>query len=305
MTSRHKVQVLIPYYKEFQYFKEALESVLSQSLTDFNVLVVDDGTHDVQVRELIENLNDSRITLLQNDHNIGLARNFEYMRSISTGEYLVFLGQDDVMMPDYLSSVIPWFAEDPSIAIIQPKVKVIDSLGEDSNTLADSIKKLLFMCASFLGKKIFARDKDAALIDPKKAAAILLIGDFLYFPTLCWKSSSMSKFDTDREITLDYKMIIDVLSQGGRLLMLDETLAKYRRHENSASMKPTKMVDRLQEEKEFHLMISKNPLIANSKLLHSINYLRITQRMHSMQILLTALVRRDINTSKRALKCFL
>jgi hypothetical protein len=115
----------------------------------------------------------------------------------------------------------------------------------------------------------------------------------------------MSKFDNDKEITLDYKMIIDVLSQGGRLLMLDETLAKYRRHENSASMKPAKMVDRLQEEKEFHLMISKNPLIANSKLLLSINYLRITQRMHSMQILLTALVRRDINTSKRALKCFL
>jgi GT2 family glycosyltransferase len=78
MTS---VQVIIPYYKEFDYFHESLISVINQDYKNFSIMVIDDGTKDDRVVQLISSLQDNRITLIQNENNLGLSRNFEFART--------------------------------------------------------------------------------------------------------------------------------------------------------------------------------------------------------------------------------
>ena len=69
MTSMASVQIIIPYYKEFDYFRESLASVIGQNYTNFSILIIDDGTKDDRVVQLVNSLQDGRITLIQNESN--------------------------------------------------------------------------------------------------------------------------------------------------------------------------------------------------------------------------------------------
>lgn len=302
MTQSSSIQIIILYYREFDYFIQALSSVLAQDYSRFSILVIDDGTHDERVQRHIELLNDSRITLKQNDVNIGLARNFELARNMTSSDYIVFLGQDDILNSNYLSTVLPWITVANSIAIVQPKVNVIDESGKEFRPLGDIIKLVLHKLAWALGRKIQLNNDTASMLSSRRAAFTLLIGDFLYFPTLTWKTSVMDTFDISREVTLDYKMIMEVLAKGGNLMLLPDQIASYRRHQRSASMRPDRMIRRLEEEKSFHLALKNHPFIKSSFLLRGINAVRLTQRLHSLQIATISLLRCEWKNLSGALK---
>jgi glycosyltransferase involved in cell wall biosynthesis len=303
MNELGSVQVIIPYYKEFEYFIQALDSVRSQDYKDFSILVIDDGTKDTRVANLIRSLHDDRITLIQNEINIGLAENFEFARQSASGDYLVFLGQDDLLEPDYISTVLPWMSSSTSIAIVQPRVNVIDSEGKRYRPTSDVIKNILMRLAWSLGQQRLLDGAEGSVLSGRRALALLLIGDFLYFPTLMWRASSMAEFDTSREITLDYRMLIDVLVNGNELLLTAKISAAYRRHTRSASMDPEKITDRLVEERDLHRFFSKHPIIVDSIYLRLINYMRITHRLHALKTAVIALLRFDGITMMRALRC--
>ena len=303
MTESASIQIIILYYREFDYFIEALSSVLAQDYSQFSILIIDDGTHDLRLRRHIDSLDDYRITLKQNDQNIGLARNFELARSLASADYVVFLGQDDILEPNYISTVLPRISERRSIAIVQPKVIVIDEIGNESRPLSDKVKTVIYKLGWALGKKTLSSEHSSSLLTGKRAAFTLLIGDFLYFPTLTWNSSFMNKFDVSRDVTLDYKMIIDVLGKGGELLLLPDQVARYRRHQRSASMRPDRMIERLHEEKSFHLNLRNEDFIRRSFLLRAVNAIRFTQRLHSLQIATFSLLSWEWKNFLRALWC--
>lgn len=301
MKDNFSLQIIILYYFEFEYFQLALTSVRSQDYSDFSILIIDDGTFDERLVNYIHSLNDPRITFKQNSSNLGLPKNFELARKTAQASCLVFLGQDDVLEPNYISSVLPWFMKSSSIAIVQPVVKVIDESGNQIFPIADIAKKILNQCAWFLGKKITFEGQLGSILVKHRAASVLLIGDFLYFPTLMWKSSFMNEFDTSKSITLDYLMIIDVLSKDGELLLLRSQNARYRRHQRSASMSPEKMLDRLLEERRFHLELKNHPILRDSKMLKLVNCLRIMQRLHALQVLALSLLSFDLKSAKGSL----
>ena len=302
MSDDVSVQVIILFYKEYDYFRLALKSVLAQDYSDFSILIIDDGSYDEKATEYISSLNDSRITFKQNVNNLGLAENFELARLSATGDYIVFLGQDDLLESDYLSSILPWLRHSNSVAILQPKVKVIDELGNSYLPIADLAKRLLYKLAWFLGKKVTLDGETVSILTKERAASILLLGDFLYFPTLTWKSSLMINFDTSRQVTLDYQMVMDVLSKNGELLLLSKQCARYRRHTRSASMVPERMIDRLLEEKDFHKGMQNHDLVKTSPKLRIINNLRLAQRLHGLQIFTSYLIQLDWKNSRRVLK---
>jgi len=303
MNLSASVQIIIPYYKEFDYFIEALDSVMAQDNFDFCVLIIDDGSHDERLTAHIESLNDTRITYVQNAVNIGLARNFELARNLADKDFVVFLGQDDILESNYLSTVLPWINSQASVVITQPRVKVINESGRDFLPLSDRVKLFLNRISWVLGEKVELNGKFASLLPGKLATFTLLIGDYLYFPTLIWKKSAMGSFDVTRDVTLDYKMILEVLAKGGDLLLLPDQIARYRRHQRSASMRPDKMIERLFEEKYFHSELKSVEFIRESFLLRTINTVRFTQRLHALQVSSASLLRCDWQNALLALKC--
>ncbi|MEO0395070.1 MAG: glycosyltransferase family 2 protein [Cyanobacteria bacterium P01_A01_bin.137] len=95
------VSVIIPLYNKAPFIRRTVESILAQSITDLEVVVVDDGSTDGS-GEIVEGIDDSRIRLVRQDNQgPGAARNRGL--ALATGDYVTFLDADDEWLPNFLT----------------------------------------------------------------------------------------------------------------------------------------------------------------------------------------------------------
>ena len=111
------VTVLMPVYNGKNYLNEAIESVLCQTLTNFEFLIVDDASTDNSI-DLINSYNDSRIKLLKNKNNIGQTASLNKGLEMAQGKYIARFDQDDVCLPKRLEEQVAFFKKNPSISIV-------------------------------------------------------------------------------------------------------------------------------------------------------------------------------------------
>jgi len=104
---RPSVSVCIPTYNGAAFLSECLDSVLSQSYSDFEVLVEDDCSSDDSV-EIANSYarHDSRIRVSVNDSNLGLVGNWNRSVQLSRGEWIKFVFQDDLILPECLGRMV-------------------------------------------------------------------------------------------------------------------------------------------------------------------------------------------------------
>ena len=99
------VSVIIPAYKVASYLAETLESVFAQTFSDFEVILVNDGSPDTEEMEkVIEPYRDRIVYLRQENRGAGAARNTG-LRS-ARGRYVAFLDGDDIWLPEFLSEMV-------------------------------------------------------------------------------------------------------------------------------------------------------------------------------------------------------
>lgn len=98
----NKFSIIIPYYNTPSgIFKKCIFSILNQRFTDFEVIVVDDGSDENYRDELVKICDNDKIKLFRKENGgVSSARN--YGMSVSTGEYITFVDSDDEIMPDFL-----------------------------------------------------------------------------------------------------------------------------------------------------------------------------------------------------------
>ena len=95
--------VIIPLYNKQRYILNTLKSVFAQTLEDFEIIIIDDGTTDESLT-VVEGLTDSRIKILhQKNQGVSVARNNGI--ASSTGQYIALLDADDLWLPDHLISL--------------------------------------------------------------------------------------------------------------------------------------------------------------------------------------------------------
>ena len=95
------VSVCIPSYNQERYIESAVKSVLSQTFSDFELIIVDDCSPD-QTYERLQRFSDSRIRLYRNDRNLGLEGNWNTAISKAQGTYVKLLCGDDILYPECL-----------------------------------------------------------------------------------------------------------------------------------------------------------------------------------------------------------
>ena len=101
------ISVCIPTYNGAKYLRECIDSVLAQTFTEFEVLVVDDCSSDETVHIIQEYATqDSRIRLIVNEHNLGLVGNWNKCVELAQGEWIKFVFQDDLIEPDCLKQML-------------------------------------------------------------------------------------------------------------------------------------------------------------------------------------------------------
>lgn len=113
------ISVILPTFNRKYFLKEAIESVLQQTYTDFELIIVDDGSND-GTREVVEQFlqNDKRITYVyQANRGVSAARNTGIKNS--AGEFIAFIDSDDYWLKGKLETQIAFFDEHPDYSICQ------------------------------------------------------------------------------------------------------------------------------------------------------------------------------------------
>jgi GT2 family glycosyltransferase len=111
------VSVIIPAFNAASHVRAALDSVFAQSLTDYEVILVNDGSPDtVQLEQVIQPYISRIIYLTRQNGGPSAARNMGIRRA--RGEWLAFLDSDDAWLPQYLAEQIKFLHEDPALDMV-------------------------------------------------------------------------------------------------------------------------------------------------------------------------------------------
>lgn len=124
-----QVTVLTTVYNGMAFIREAIESTLNQTFTDFEFLIIDDASTDDSV-ECIRSYNDPRIRLIQNDVNIGQTASLNKGLLIAKGKYIARFDQDDVNLPLRLEQQVKEFENKPELTILCSWEHTIDHEGK-------------------------------------------------------------------------------------------------------------------------------------------------------------------------------
>ena len=125
------ISVVIPLYNREAMIGPAVESVLGQTFTDFELIVVDDGSTD-NGPTIVEGFSDPRVRLIRQDRNRGAnaARN-EGVRQ-ARGSIIAFLDSDDLFLPNKLSTVSSAFASRPDLGLMMDSFRKIRRNGGET-----------------------------------------------------------------------------------------------------------------------------------------------------------------------------
>jgi hypothetical protein len=123
-----KVSIVIPAYNAMTYLPDTLASVFQQTFSDFEVLLVDDGSTDRLQTWVAQTVFDRRVKLIsQPNQGLSAARNTGITHSQS--EYIAFLDADDLWHPTKLAQQVQWLDAHPPIGLIYNQTAQIDSAG--------------------------------------------------------------------------------------------------------------------------------------------------------------------------------
>ncbi len=131
------VSIAMATYNGEKYLRDQIDSILKQTIQDFELIICDDCSTDTTWDILQEyQLQDKRIKCYRNDENLGLKKNFEKAIHLCVGEYIALSDQDDIWLPEHLEKLLNLigkadlacgnellFSDIANIDICQPKIK--------------------------------------------------------------------------------------------------------------------------------------------------------------------------------------
>jgi len=120
--STPRVTVLMSVYNGERYLRESIESILLQKFSDFEFLIINDGSTDSSVN-IIQSCNDPRIRLIHNDRNLGLAVSLNIGMELARGEFIARMDADDISRPERLSFQLKFMDANRQVGVCGSWVK--------------------------------------------------------------------------------------------------------------------------------------------------------------------------------------
>lgn len=120
-----KISVLMPVYKtKEEYLRTAIESILNQTYTDFEFLILDDCPDDTR-EAVVKSYTDSRIKYIKNERNIGITGSRNKLISMAKGEYLAVMDHDDISAPMRFAKEVKVLDENSEIGVVGANIHKI------------------------------------------------------------------------------------------------------------------------------------------------------------------------------------
>ena len=144
--SKPRLSIGLPVFNGEKYLRQALDSVITQTYRDFELIISDNASTDKTQQICLEyTKRDNRIRYYRSKKNNGAAWNFNNVFKLSLGEYFKWISHDDMMAPNLVSRCMSAIERDPSIVLCHPKYALINEFDEvvgqlDLGTVTDSQK---------------------------------------------------------------------------------------------------------------------------------------------------------------------
>jgi len=163
-----KISVIMSVYNTQQFLEESIESILNQTFTNFEFIIIDDKSND-NSKEIISNYmaKDCRIILIENETNLGIAAARNKGLEIARGKYIAIMDSDDISLPNRLEKEYIFLENNPEFFLVGSNAIKIDENGdyledinycEDLNVIVDR-SRIIHTSAMFRNKNIKYRDK--------------------------------------------------------------------------------------------------------------------------------------------------
>ncbi|GAA0880453.1 glycosyltransferase family 2 protein [Algoriphagus jejuensis] len=192
-----KFSICIPAFKS-SFLQECIESILTQTNDDFELLILNDCSPQ-PVEEVVKKFVDPRIRYFANEKNVGayhLVDNWNKCLSIAVGEFLLIMGDDDRLHPDYLSEFAALIEKFPDLNVYHCRSKIINDDGDTVRLtpalpafehVFDSIwQRLEQLRSNYISDYVY------------RTAALRAQGGFFHLP-LAWGSDDITAFVASRE----------------------------------------------------------------------------------------------------------
>jgi glycosyltransferase involved in cell wall biosynthesis len=120
-------------YNGDQFLRQAVESILNQTFTDFEFIITDDGSTD-GTWSILTSYDDSRIHLAHNEENVGLTKSLNKGLAVARGRYIARMDADDVSLPERLAKQVRFLDTTPSVGVLGSWIEYIDEDGTPLGT---------------------------------------------------------------------------------------------------------------------------------------------------------------------------
>lgn len=233
-----KVCVIIPVYNAMAYLPAALASVLEQTFTDFEVLIINDGSSD-NIQKWAKSITDRRVKLIsQANQGVSVARNTGISKA--QGEYIAFLDADDIWEPTKLAKQVEFLDAHPAVGLVSTWVKLVNEQG----------KFLSETKLSFKPENIWHQMIEQCLI---------ACGSVPMVRRSCFETVGL--FDPSLKFGEDWEMWTRIAARYD-FGLLEECLVSYRQHDNNISKNFQEMTP------DFQKLIEKMFVSVPAKFLH-------------------------------------
>ncbi len=209
------VSILMPVYKTAPYLHEAMDSVLSQTFTDFELIVLNDCSPD-DAEEILDTYDDPRIVRYKGEKNEGLSNVLNVGIDMARGKYIARMDSDDVSLPNRLQVQVDYLEAHPEIDLVSVGMQLFGAKEE-----------------------VWIREKD-----PEKVKITALFYSPVLHASSVWRKDSFERhglrFLQEMVPAEDYDLWTRALVKDLKLVNLSDVLYKYRLHPNQATLQTDK-----------------------------------------------------------------
>ena len=204
-----------------EYLRASIESVLNQTYSNFEFIIIDDCSTDASL-DIIRSYKDERIVVLENSQNLGITKSLNQGLEIAKGEFIARMDADDICLPERFEKQVCYLQEHPDTIVCGTGVELIGDWQERHSNK--------FICREIPEQELFK--------------IYLLFGNYpnIVHPTAMFNHRIIKenniKYDEKYPVAQDYKMWVTCCNYG-ECINMKETLLYYRVHGGAVSSAKT------------------------------------------------------------------
>lgn len=227
------VSVVMANYKtKIEYLRDAIDSILSQTYTNFEFIIIDDASADESLNCILS-YDDSRIKLIQNSKNYGLTKSLNIGFKASCGKYIVRMDSDDIAMPRRIETQVAFMENNSDVIVCG---SWFEKFGVENQ-----IRKPIIINSELYRCQLLFSNTPITMCHP----SVIIRKSMLI--------SNNIKYDETIKRAQDYALWVSC-SKYGRMAIIEEVLLKYRTHNDQIS------IEKKEEQYGFADLISRKQL---------------------------------------------